>query len=323
MSPAKKTAKPNGNPKNALPGARSNQFNLDPDDVVYIGVDTPHKQGEHPLWDFDEDRHAIDESMIASMLIHGVKDPIDVVVLGEDKEDEHGIVLVEGKWQDGDRVVVIEGRRRLLNVREANKRLLKQGEDAADLIKVPCIKKKVKDALDLMIIGNELRMADPLPVKVSKLETWLVRNPDDYEGAAIRFGVTAVQIKNWLKYPDLAPKVQKAVENGELSFHAALEFHGMDAGEQAEALQKAREEAPEGKKITAKKARQSRSNTTGEAPKNTAPGKRVLKRLVLGHGIYATDVPEDFIKGLRYALGELDAKSVKGLIKLLKDSEDV
>ena len=85
-------------------------FLVDPGSVRIIGVDTSHKQGEHPLWQKRAFRGPKEPSVL-SMMKHGSKHVPEVVIeLAED-----------GGWD------LADGRGRVIDAREANRRLAAEG----------------------------------------------------------------------------------------------------------------------------------------------------------------------------------------------------
>src|SRR3989337_1776752 len=102
--------------KSAIDAPRANLFLVDPDDLVVIGLDTNAKSlNDHYLFDATV-REPIDETLVASIMTHGIIQPITV-------------------QKDGDKILVVAGRRRVRHAREANVRLKKAG---APPVSVPC-----------------------------------------------------------------------------------------------------------------------------------------------------------------------------------------
>lgn len=255
---------------------RGTLWQFDPDDLIVIGHDT--KDGpEHELYD-ERIKLPLNEEMILNLMAEGVK--VSVLVRKGAK----------GKPE------IADGRRRVLHAREANKRLKKAGEP---LIVIPAILEH-GDELHManVAIGlNEIRHDDDTMVKAAKAVRLLQRNGNDKKATALAFGVTTTTIKNWTKLIELAPAVRKAVAANEIAPSAAIQLADLDKDEQISALKKLKSGAKkEGKKrATTNSAKKSQG-------KATAPGKRILKKLVEDEDLSASLDP-GIIHGLKLALG--------------------
>jgi ParB family chromosome partitioning protein len=91
----------------AIAGRRLNAFAVDPDNLIIIGLDTDDGP-EHPLYD-ERVKLPLDESTVLNIMAIGVKEP--VLVRKTDGNPE-----------------VVDGRRRTMHAREANRRLRELGE---------------------------------------------------------------------------------------------------------------------------------------------------------------------------------------------------
>src|SRR5210317_1175692 len=111
------TAKPKK--KQAIDGRRINSFALDPYKLTIVGHDTDDGP-EHPLYD-ERIKLPLEQSMIANFRALGVKNPIRV-----------------HKTSDG-KLIVVDGRRRVLHAREANRQLAREGEPE---LEVPVLQEK-------------------------------------------------------------------------------------------------------------------------------------------------------------------------------------
>lgn len=203
--------------KQAIDAKRGTHFLMDPADL-YLVTDK-----EHPLYDTRVEND-ISESMVASIRVKGVIEPIVV-------------------RKNGERLEVIDGRQRTKNAIEANKRLKAEG---APEILVPVILRKEDDAIafETSVELNEIRQSDDVITKAEKavrLEK-MGRTVDDIARA---FGVTTVTIKSWLALFDLAPQVRTAVKNHQISaIDAVKELSSFTREEQVEKLEKLVASAP-------------------------------------------------------------------------------
>lgn len=277
---------------------RGNLWQFDPKDMVIIGHDT--KDGpEHELYD-ERIKLPLDESMILSIMAIGVRESVTIR-----KNAANGTAEV------------VNGRRRVLHAREANKRLKKKGEP---IVSVPAILETGSEEHmnEVSIALNEIRVDDPMMVKVAKCERLLARNGGDRPAAARAFGVTTAAIKNWMKIAELAPKVRKAIDRGDISPSAAATLHGKEKEEQVAALDKLIATAPVGKKGKGKgkKKKPTAKAAKAAAGKRPAPGRRVLMKLIEDEELSAKLDP-GMIHGIRLALGEHLPEADSRLGKLL------
>lgn len=260
-----------------MPAKRGNLYQLDPNEPYIIGLDT--KDGpEHELWD-ERIKLPLEESMIVNIMAIGVK---ETCLVRHNK--------AQGRYE------VVDGRRRIMHAREANKRLKKAGEE---LVYVPCMLEAGDEAhmAGVAISLNEIRKDDSTLVKAEKCMRLLQRNGNDHKAAAIRFGVSVAAIKNWAKVAELTPKVKKAVASGEISASAAAELHGLEKEEQIAKLDKLVGVA----KATGKK-KATTSSAKKEAGKRTSVPKRVLLKIVQDEEL-SSGVEPEVIFGIKLALG--------------------
>ncbi len=281
--------------KQAIPGAsRANMFLVDPDTLTVIGLDT--KDGpEHPL--YDERIHLpIDSALVNSLKARGNKVPIVV-------------------RKNGDVIEVVDGRQRVRCGRAANEELVAEGKTP---IRIKAIVERGSDGdmFGVLILSNEIRQSDGPLAKAEKLRRYLDMGYTEDE-AAITFGVTKQAVKNWLTLLELDPAVRNAVEAGTISATAASKLGSLSKQEQKESLKKLQES---GTKVTAARTqRTARSRKNGASEEELpAPGKRQMRKVVERYYERDAEDPDpEFIRGIRWALGDIQPGSVKGLTKLL------
>lgn len=231
--------------KQAIDAPRLNTFLVDPADLKII---TDEK---HPLYD-PREKLPVDEAMVLSIMSYGVVEPVVVA-------------------KDGQDVVVIDGRQRVKNAREANRRLKAQGKE---LVRVPALVKKAPEGtlFGVMVLTNEHRQDDPPLAKAEKLSRFLAMGRSEAE-AAVVFGMKEPEVKNLLKLLDCAKPVQKAVQDGVLSVSAAANLSSLPRTEQADKLEKLLKDAagkPKGKKhgrVTVREAKKA----TGKGDARPSP----------------------------------------------------
>lgn len=280
--------------KQALEGTRLNAFGMDPNDLTIVGLDT--KDGpEHPLYD-PRVLAPLEESMVLSIMTHGVLEPVKV-------------------RKDGKAVEVVFGRRRVMHAREANKRLKKQGDEP---IHVACMLERSKDVMGVSITENEIRKDDLLSAKAEKLVRYLATGKSE-EDAAVAFGVTSQSIRNWLKISELDNSVVKAIDKGQIKASAAWNLAGLAREEQKQELEKLLSEAGGGR-ITAKKTKAAaKKKDSGE--ESYAPGKRIVNKVLKLNKAAGDVLPSDFVRGVLWVFGETNPSVIKGLTGLIKEAE--
>ncbi len=273
-----------------MPQKRGNLYQFDPKELVLVGLDT--KDGpEHELWD-ERISLPLEETMVLNLMALGVKETVTI-----------------RKGPDG-RYQVVDGRRRVMHAREANKRLKKAGEP---LLYVPaCLESGDETHLTAVSISlNEIRRDDNTMIKAEKCMRLLHRNGGDRKAAALAFGVSGAAINNWIKVAELTPKVKKAIAAGEISASAAAELHGLEKEEQISKLDKliAGAKANGRKKATT-------SNAKKESGKRTGVPKRVLMKLI-GDEELSSGIQPEVIFGIKLALGSHLPGEASKLGKLL------
>jgi ParB family transcriptional regulator, chromosome partitioning protein len=230
--------------------------------------------------------------MVLSFMAIGVKEPILVVKMA---------------IADVDVPVVIDGRRRIMHAREANKRLKILGET---LLKVPGKPEKGSDEhlAHVSVALNEIRRQDDLLVKAAKAKRMIDRG-DEAAAVAVAFGVSKTTVANWLKLGELPAPVQKAINQGVLSAHAASQLHGLERKAQLAKLEElVAQHRQTGKKVSGNQAK-AKTGKTG----CKKPSKKQLQ-YAIGQ---LSQTPDPFMAGvtagIRYALGE-DIPEVKAVV---------
>lgn len=276
---------------------RKSAYTADPTDLTIIGLDTDHKQGEHPLWD-ERSKAQLDESMVLNIMVYGVIKPVVCV-------------------REGDDLLLVDGRQRVLSAREANKRLAAQG---SPVVKVPLLMRNGEDhrLLGVMVSANEHRRADDMLVKAAKAQRML-----DFEATveevANAFGVTPTTIEEWQRLLGASTKVKKAVRAGKLSATAAATLAKLGREEQeaklADMVARGRTTVAEAEKVVAEA--KGKKKPASAAPTNPAPKKALLRRMLTSPETGKHLHPEAEAM-LAWVLGEGKASEAHGLPALLK-----
>jgi ParB-like chromosome segregation protein Spo0J len=193
---------------------RVDGFTMAPEDLTIIGFDTPHKQGEHPLWD-ERALEEPSEEMIRNIMVYGVLETLLV---------NKNAACIE----------VVNGRRRTKAARAANKRIVEAG-GVPLRVKVSLVRGSEDTLMGTMITTNELRKDDSFYVRAQKCAR-LHAKLHDKNAVAIAFGVELNTINSYLRFVDLHPEVQEAVREETLSAHAALRLWNLPKDEQVSSL---------------------------------------------------------------------------------------
>jgi ParB family chromosome partitioning protein len=186
---------------------------FDPDDLIIV------TDKGHALYD-PRVRLDIDEAMVASIMAAeggGVHVPI--------------LVVKDGEESDGTpRVLVVDGRQRVRNAREANARLKKLGRPP---VLVPAIPRRgdIGDLAGLGMLVNEIRKADPPLVRAGKMQH-LLDIGQDLSAVALVFGVDPQTVKNTVKLLGLSRKARATVKSRALPVDVARKLAVLPADEQ-------------------------------------------------------------------------------------------
>lgn len=194
--------------KQSLPFKRANSFQADPKDL-YLET-TPGKR-------FYSARSVMpyDEVHVVGMLSHGVEKAVLVCVVDQ-------------------KAVVIDGRRRIVNAREANRRREVEGL-APILVLVKVVKGNELRLLEKTILTNAHRKQND-PVEEAELMQQQRDLGVEPESIAAFWGYGERTVLDRLKLLDLAPGVIAAVRHERLAAQKALKWHGLSWAEQRKAL---------------------------------------------------------------------------------------
>lgn len=241
--------------KAAIDAPRGTFFKMDPGELTIIGLDTQDDE-THPLYD-PRIKAAVDENMVKSIYTYGVLEPIIIT-----KRD--------------DKVVVVDGRRRVIHARLAAKRQTDAGETS---LRIPCILDKDTDAklFAKSRVANSGRLQDGAMMNARAAKR-MVDMGTSVEECAVAFGVSDQSVRNWLALLGLAPEVQQAITEQELKATAALQLVNLTVEQQRETLSELKADAAAGKKTTVGSARKKAQNKAGaSAPTGLTPKDRVDK----------------------------------------------
>ena len=195
--------------KQALPFKRRSQYLAYPEDL-YLEK-KPGKKHYDPRV-----HEPFTERDVRWMMVHGVLQGVSVEKAG------------------GDRVVVVDGRQRVINSLEANRRLVEQG---LPRIRIPVVPKR-GDEITLFRIGvicNEHRKPENPVSQAYKMSKYMDLGHDENDCADL-WGVTDRTVRNRLYLLDLCDEVQKAVVEGKITVSNAIKLRALSHAAQRKAL---------------------------------------------------------------------------------------
>lgn len=265
-----------------------------PGSLLIAGIDTEEGPSDSFLVDEDKPRFKLDPTMTASIITHGVIDPVTVR-------------SIDGK------LYIVKGRRRILHAREAEKRAKKN-------IDVPYILQDGGDTQDAKvedIISNSFRVGHSVMAQARKAKHLLSVGEDEGRVAAM-LGISKSTLVNRLKMLDLAPKVQKMVEEGKVAPMGALELVKLPADEQVDAAEKMVAGSKTGsRKETGTKAAKRATRGASEEPEGFSKG--FIKKLLATEK--ASELDPMVVKVLKVVAGEIAYSSVAGLAACVNEIE--
>jgi ParB family chromosome partitioning protein len=267
----------------------ASSFMLWPEEIVIVGLDTLHKRGEHPLWDERAFRGFSEPSVLNMMVHRATLIPAVVVEIDEDLGN-----------------VVADGRGRILDSREANRRLREQGLEPFR------IEARVKRAVDAatsfakMVVGNAFATS-PTLMEMARKAHDMIEGGIPMERVMLEFGRSEQTIKQWCELVQLPPEFRRRVERGQIGATQAVKLARSSKEQQAAALRvaDARGAVAEGERPK----RQSARELAKAAGKTLPPTRKDLRALLdrdeeivkaadrLGRGPLA----DAFFAGLRHA----------------------
>ncbi len=264
------------NNRRAINAPRRDVFLLPPDDLVVIGIDTEAKnKNDHYLYD-ERIKLPADEGMVLNILEYGVLEPIMVT-------------------KDGDQVLVVDGRQRVLHAREAVARQKKTGVEEEKHVRVPVMFKRGEEStlFGMSRSANALRRNDSIISNATNAQRMLDMGAE-IGTVATTFGVKVSTLQNsWLPLLGLSPKVRAAVAKGEVSPQAALGLTSLPKAEQDEHLDKLREE---GVRPTATAVGNRVRAAKGKDAAKT-PSMRNAEAYTMLTGLYASYAEGNLIEG--------------------------
>lgn len=196
--------------KHALDAKRIDAFALDPE-ILHVETE-PGKLG------YDvRSKLALDVAFVQNIMLLGVLQPVVAV-------------------KDGERPVVIYGRRRVMHAREANNRLIAEGRPPITVLTL--VTRGTEDALIAKAISENNFRRDDDAVTAAENAQQLLALTNDHAVVGTVCGLSVPALKQRLKLLDLDATVQKAIRDGLISASAAITLVDLPREEQKEALAK-------------------------------------------------------------------------------------
>lgn len=207
-----------------LEASRANITMMDPAALTVVIDKT------HPLYD-DRVHLALDEELIGSFDQMGVINPVEI---RENGSNENGVPILE----------VVSGRRRTLNLRECNKRRVAKN---LPVLRIPVRVVYGSDAEMVLraIAENAMRKDETPSSKATKIAIAL-RLGSTEEDVAKALGSAISTVQNLVRFLNLTPDVQAAIDTKELPLGAVDTFADVPRDQQAAVLTKLREAASNG-----------------------------------------------------------------------------
>lgn len=270
-----------------------------PEDLTIIGIDTPHKSRVG-----SEGHYLYDERVFLPREENKVLYAMNFGVVG--------FVLCE---KDGEKSLVIEGRQKVLDLREANKRLMEKNLEPRRL-RVFFERGQEKDFARIMRAGNALTTEEDPISEARKIHDYFEaygESPESREEMRLSHNCTDKQIENKRKLLALAPDVQALIQRGRLSPTAAGDLVGLSKDEQSakvkELLANPEAQSPSGK------IRPSAVKAAAGKSVSTKPKKRVISAVLLAK----ETVPAFALAALSWASGTISDRTACEKIPGLKE----
>ena len=200
-------------------GAKERKIlDFDPEDLVIV---------EDPNADLADDRgqESIPESFIRNLKVFGVRESITVK-----KNPETG------------KTEVVNGRKRTLGLREANKRIKKEGGEPWRIPAVPH-RGTSGDSIGLMLMLNHQRF-DESPMNTAKKIARMLDRGKTEEDVALCIGKSVATVKNLVALLDAPAVVRHAVESEKITVSDGYKLAKLDVDDAKKKVAQLIEHAP-------------------------------------------------------------------------------
>ncbi len=276
------------------PGRGETLLMLPPVDLVVIGVDTPHQRGQHVLWDMRAFL-PLEEALVESIREHGVQKPVFV------RQGE------EGRWE------VVDGRRRVMHAREANRRRLSDGEPP---VEVRCLPKRGSEAhlYGVSRLANRGHLEED-PLQTALAAARLVEQGHSRSVVAAYLTCSTSMLAIYLGLLQLHPTIQADVSAGVVSLTAAAKLASLPQDKQLAAY----ESMKAGGKLTVADAAAARNKQRGAAARaplsivEAPPSRRAIRRMLERPDPGLAHLGQDFWLGVQWVMGLQPTSRIKGM----------
>jgi len=226
---------------------KSDLFLYDPEKLTIV------TDPKHPLYD-PRVKLQIDESTVKSIMFYGVLEPVIVSKLG-------------------DEVRVVDGRQRVANAREANRRLVERGMPP---VRVPCVTKRGTEAFLAGVASATFIRQEEGPLDQAKRMQHLLDLGRSEEEVQTDMGISASTVANYKAMLETSPAVQEEQANGSISSAVAVTLSTLSEAKQWEVVQKIK-----AKKARGAKAEKIAKEATGKKDREpkVGPSRREVVRL--------------------------------------------
>ncbi len=265
-----------------------NALTFDPDELELV------TDPAHPLYD-ERVHDLIDDAMVRNIMSVGIIEPIVIV----------------RDWDAGKNLVVA-GRQRVKNAREANRRLRERGEA---IILVPAVIRKDTDGgatlAAVAVSENEIRKPDTALVKAAKMQR-LQNLGHDADSIALHFGVNKLTVENHLALIGCSAAVKKAVEGQFIGISDVKYLSRLTPSQQTDKVAEL-VRATAGKEGHAR-ARAKREVIQRDNPRATAPKMKTRAQIERAISETRRDIPngwEHYAAALEWVLGGAPAEPEK------------
>lgn len=268
---------------------------VDPDRVILIGLDTPHRsRADHWAWQ-QRATYAPEEDIVVGMMHVGVQQAVFA-------------------WRDGDDYLIFDGRQRTINLREANRRLFKLGQEKLTL---PVVVKTVAEAKAAMlsVILNEHRV-EKTPFERAEEASDLISKGFPMDRVAGAFRVDEQTINAWLSMLSCHKRVKAALEANLIGVTSCVRLAKLSQDEQVVALDELLASGDTSIKAAEHAVATQRARKAGVEAPYQLPSKSHLKRIIKlrdTDDVDAVQLPDEFVMALRWITGDLAPRSIKGL----------
>lgn len=251
-------------------------FGRDPKTCIIIGLDTDDGP-EHPLYDGPSNARPCTEEGVNYAYEHGITDPVFLV-------------------RDDARVLVVTGRKKTKEMREANKRRIAAGLEPRVLRTIVVPGTYQADGIRLRRITENwgLRYERSLLEKLAEAKELLEHSAASEDQIAALLQIKPSRLQAHLALLSLGAKATAALNDGRITPTAAAPLCGKSVKEQEELLEKAIAATPAGKRPTLARVREATGKPEIRTPKvrMKAASTRFVTLAPLLAG-YLAEVPDD------------------------------